>query len=327
VAGYIKVIPDSGLVQIYDKLPGGEMMAQIRHMDLRGRGLKDGDYLQYGQPMGIQAGMGGGHVRKYPTHVHIDFNVAHLDKFDLYLRDIDTGVITTDRYPSHTQNAHAPSETPVPAGQGYLDAQQVQHMLNKLGYRDGHGHSLVIDGEVGMRTRDALSAFQHAHHLKADGHTDTPTLKALLRAEHTPSPVDPCHRDHALYRQVLDGVHMVDRAMGRTPDAASQQMAASLTLLAKENGLKRVDHVVFNEGNAQVRKGENVFIVQGRIDDPAHLRAHMKTQLAAETPVTDIFHKIETFNLREQHEQSMAHARQEMLHAPITQHARQSLGL
>jgi hypothetical protein len=197
--------------------------------------------------------------------------------------------------------------------------------LNKLGYRDGRGHSLVTDGEVGTRARDALLAFQHAHHLKPDGLADMAMLNELRSAEHTPSLVDPCHQDHELYLQVLDAVHVLDHTLGRTPDATSQQMAASLTLLAKENGLKRVDHVVLNEGNAHVRKSENVFIVQGRIDDPAHLRAHMKTQLATETPVTDAFHKIETFNLREQHEQSIAHAPQGMLHAPVTQRAPHSL--
>lgn len=327
VAGYIKVIPDSGLVQIYDKLPGGEMMAQVRHMDLRGRGLKDGDYLQYGQAMGIQAGMGGGHVRKYPTHVHIDFNVAHLDKFDRYLRDIDTGAITTDHYPNHTQNANAPAANPAPTGHAdqVLDTQRVQHLLNKLGYRDRQGHSLVIDGEVGMRTQDALSAFHHAHHLKPDGLSDMATLNALRRAEHAPSPVDPCHRDHALYRQTLNGVHILDKTLGRTPDAASQQMAASLTLLAKENGLKRVDHVVLNEGNAQVDKGENVFIVQGRIDDPAHLRAHTKTQLAAQTPVVDSFRKIEVFNLHESHEQGITNLQHGTQQVSVGQHASPSM--
>ncbi len=257
----------------------------------------------------------------------MDISEHYLGEFERYLRAIDTGVITTDRYPHSTQNAHSPSPSPspVPADHSKLDVRQLQHGLNKLNYRDRQGHSLVIDGEIGIRTREAISAFQVAHHLKADGHADMPTLNALRRAEHTPSPVDPCHRHHELYRQVLDGVHILDQTLGRTPNAESQQMVASLTLLAMENGLKHVDHVVISRSNDHVREGENVFVVQGRLDDPAHLRGHMKTQLAAQTPVVDSFRQIEVFNVRESHEQGMTNLQHGAQQAQVAHHAPPSM--
>lgn len=65
--------------------------------------------------------------------------------------------------------------------------------------------------------------------------------------------------------------------MGRTPDMASDAMAASLFALARENGLQRVDHVVLSVDSGQVRKGENVFVVQGGLTDVHNRVAHMKT--------------------------------------------------
>lgn len=62
-------------------------------------------------------------------------------------------------------------------------------------------------------------------------------------------------------------------------------MSAGLACLARENGLTRIDHVVLSNQTERSRQGENVFVVQGQLDDPAHLRAHMTTQLATATPV------------------------------------------
>src|SRR3546814_10024735 len=73
-------------------------------------------------------------------------------------------------------------------------------------------------------------------------------------------------------------------------------MIASLARLARENGLERIDHVVLSGQAERLRPGENVFVVQGRLDDPAHLRAHMKTQLAVDTPAADSFRELQAFD-------------------------------
>lgn len=64
--------------------------------------------------------------------------------------------------------------------------------------------------------------------------------------------------------------------------------------------MTRVDHVVFSTRTGQVAAGENVFVVQGRLDDPAHLRAHMKTEEATRTPESVSFAKVEALNERAQ---------------------------
>jgi hypothetical protein len=54
-------------------------------------------------------------------------------------------------------------------------------------------------------------------------------------------------------------------------------MTASLFALARENGLERVDHVVLSVDSGQVKKGENVFVVQGGLTDVHNRVAYMKT--------------------------------------------------
>ncbi|ALN89589.1 XVIPCD domain-containing protein [Lysobacter gummosus] len=113
-----------------------------------------------------------------------------------------------------------------------------------------------------------------------------------------PIPGQQAHPDHGLYSQIATQVRQQDQQHGRHWDEASERMTASLLALAKENGLSQVDHVVFSIKNEHVAAGENVFVVQGRLDDPAHLRAHMKTDEAARTPEAASFEKVEAINER-----------------------------
>lgn len=80
-------------------------------------------------------------------------------------------------------------------------------------------------------------------------------------------------------------------------------MIASLACLARENGFRRINHVLLSEQNERDRRGEHVFIVQGRMDDPAHLRTYMKTDVAVQTPVGESFQRLEQLDrqLAEQH--------------------------
>lgn len=98
------------------------------------------------------------------------------------------------------------------------------------------------------------------------------------------SPTHPGHPDHRLYEQIREGVVELDARHGRTPDAMSERLTGSLLVLAKDNGLDRVDHVVLSQATADARSGQNVFVVQGEMGDPAQLRAGMSTQQAVSTP-------------------------------------------
>lgn len=98
-------------------------------------------------------------------------------------------------------------------------------------------------------------------------------------------PSDPHHPHHALYTGCAAGVDALDRQLGRAPDARSDRMAASLAALAARSGFERVDHVVLSISSGDVLAGQNVFVVQGALHDPAHRRAHLPTDVAVTTPI------------------------------------------
>ncbi|MDV2453616.1 XVIPCD domain-containing protein [Xanthomonas hortorum] len=112
------------------------------------------------------------------------------------------------------------------------------------------------------------------------------------------TPADAGHPDHAMHQQIRGRVEQLDAANGRTFDATSERMTASLLTLAKDNGLTRVDHVLLNEKTKDVPAAQTLFVVQGEPQDPAKLRAHMPTMEAAQRPLQESFAQLETVNQR-----------------------------
>jgi putative chitinase len=163
-----------------------------------------------------------------------------------------------------------------------FDVLHLQRELTRLGYRDAHGHVLKADGDFGDRTKEAVQAFQRAHGIDPIGIVGPQTRAALRQAEQRPTPVDPAHPDHALHRQSMTAVQRLDASLGHHRDANSERLEASVTRLAKENGLTRIDHVVLG-------KNGNVFVVEGGLDDPARRVAHMPVQAAVATPAAESF--------------------------------------
>ena len=115
-------------------------------------------------------------------------------------------------------------------------------------------------------------------------------------------PTQAAHPDYKLHQQSSDAVRKLDESMGRTTDAHSDRMAASLTVLAKQEGMQRIDNVVLSRGNGVVKTGENVIVVQGKLEDPSHSRAHMNTQQAISTPVVESFKQLDTLNTQQKPE-------------------------
>ncbi|WP_355604276.1 DUF6696 domain-containing protein [Xanthomonas cannabis] len=66
--------------------------------------------------------------------------------------------------------------------------------------------------------------------------------------------------------------------LGLRDDTAFINTAASVAARAGSDGLQRIDHLVPN------RNGDSLIAVQGRMDDPAHLRSHVQTASAAHEP-------------------------------------------
>lgn len=176
------------------------------------------------------------------------------------------------------------------------DNRHLQELLNQHGYRDASGHPLTVDGNYGARTRHAVEAFQREQHLKVDGIAGSNTLHRLEALTHAqtsaghamPSaPVhatpprlnDPSHPDHALYQQALRGVHLLDAQQQRTTDQQSENLAASLAVAARRDGMNRIDHVVLSDD------GSRTFAVQGDTHSLFKQLAHVQTQPAVNTTV------------------------------------------
>ncbi|MEA9753372.1 XVIPCD domain-containing protein [Xanthomonas campestris pv. raphani] len=118
------------------------------------------------------------------------------------------------------------------------------------------------------------------------------------------TPAEAGHPDHAMHQQIRGKVEQLDAANGRTFDATSERVTASLLTLAKHSGLSRVDHVLLSERTKDSPTAQTMFVVQGDPKDPAMLRAHMPTADAAQRPVQESFTQLESVNQRLAHERA-----------------------
>ncbi|MFL0350126.1 XVIPCD domain-containing protein [Stenotrophomonas lactitubi] len=108
------------------------------------------------------------------------------------------------------------------------------------------------------------------------------------------TPMQPGHPDHPLYQQIRDGVAALDAKHGRSFDATSERMTASLLVLAKDNGLDRVDHVIASNATGHRPAGYTLFVVQGEPSTSAHLHADIATEQAANTSVEASMQQLDT---------------------------------
>jgi len=67
------------------------------------------------------------------------------------------------------------------------------------------------------------------------------------------------HGNDPLLSQIHQGVARLDAERGRSFDATSENISASLYALAKANGLTRVDHVLLSDRTAQADVAQNIF--------------------------------------------------------------------
>ncbi|WP_295568418.1 XVIPCD domain-containing protein [uncultured Stenotrophomonas sp.] len=132
-------------------------------------------------------------------------------------------------------------------------------------------------------------------------------------------PTQPGHPDHALYQQIREGVEALDAKHGRSFDEVSERMAASLLVLAKDNDLERVDHVLVSNATHEHPAGHTLFVVQGEPSNPAHQRAAMPTELAAQTSVEESLQQFDSVS-REAHQRALANQMDQQLEDQRVQH-------
>lgn len=63
---------------------------------------------------------------------------------------------------------------------------------------------------------------------------------------------DPSHPDHAFFQRTRGHVHALDRALGRTPDQHSDQIASMLTVQARADGLHRIDRIALSDDGSKL---------------------------------------------------------------------------
>ena len=132
-------------------------------------------------------------------------------------------------------------------------------------------------------------------------------------------PSDPAHPAHALYVQVREQVEKLDERLGRTYDENSERLTDSLMVLAKENGLQRVDHVVLSNQVGDKAPGHNVFVVQGELDNPAHRRVAMPTEQAVTTPHEESMAKLDVLLQQDAEQEQQVNQQRQQEHDNMQQ--------
>ncbi|HIE5513207.1 TPA: XVIPCD domain-containing protein [Stenotrophomonas maltophilia] len=132
-------------------------------------------------------------------------------------------------------------------------------------------------------------------------------------------PTQPGHPDHALYQQIREGVEALDAKHGRSFDEVSERMTASLLVLVKDNDLERVDHVLVSNATREHPAGHTLFVVQGEPSNPAHQRAAMPTEMAAQTSVEESLQQFDSVS-REAHQRALANQMDQQLEDQRVQH-------
>jgi predicted ABC-type ATPase len=202
------------------------------------------------------------------------------------------------------------------------DGRTYQHRQDGQWLHDGYIHDSLAEGNIRDELNETFSQIQAIQKQDApvpdspvpEPVDDPAEREALQPTPTTPAtPTQPGHPDHPLYQQVRDGVAALDARHGRSFDATSERMTASLLVLAKDNGLDRVDHVLLSNATAHEQAGHTLFVVQGEPGNPAHQRASMPTIQAAQTPVDESMQQFEVVS-REHDQRAQVQQRAQQMH-------------
>lgn len=104
------------------------------------------------------------------------------------------------------------------------------------------------------------------------------------------------HPDHPMHEKIKTGVQSIYSQQAMPFDEAGDRTVAASLANAKQSGLERADHVVAGNG---AKSGIDIFVVQGDLQDPTHLRAQVNTEVAAKVPIEESFQKVDAINQRQ----------------------------
>ncbi|SOT98901.1 XVIPCD domain-containing protein [Xanthomonas arboricola] len=103
-------------------------------------------------------------------------------------------------------------------------------------------------------------------------------MDSVMKAQEMQSPGQVQGAGSQLFNDAVVRLDGQRERLGLRDDTAFLNTAASVAARASSDGLQRIDHLVPN------RDGDSLIAVQGRMDDPAHLRSHVQTASAANEP-------------------------------------------
>lgn len=128
----------------------------------------------------------------------------------------------------------------------------------------------------------------------------TPSVHVAAEPEHRLTP-----EDRVLLGRIRQCMHGLDRAHNRAFDEASEQACWAFLPLAKERGITDPQHAVVSIAGPNTKAGEYLFLVQGALDNPAHLRTQMKTMDAMRAPIESSLARVEQLSQEQTRRQAM----------------------
>ncbi|PPT70598.1 XVIPCD domain-containing protein [Xanthomonas arboricola] len=126
-------------------------------------------------------------------------------------------------------------------------------------------------------------------------------MDSVMKAQEMQSPGQAQGAGSQLFNDAVVRLDGQRERLGLRDDTAFLNTAASVAARASSDGLQRIDHLVPN------RDGDSLIAVQGRMDDPAHLRSHVQTASAANEPAHGNVDQLQQHN----QQQSQQSAQQE----------------
>ncbi|MCC4608636.1 XVIPCD domain-containing protein [Xanthomonas campestris] len=215
------------------------------------------------------------------AHEGMPGNPANREAMDLYNNQVGRGIAAAHPGASKEQLAQLVGDA---LKEGKLILMDHE---GKLAWSDQ-----VNVGQHGLSPKEAIQPYLQTPAVVPAAPRTSGFFGAAGPTDNAPTPDQPGHPRYALHQQCLAGVAALGNQVGTESNEKTACMTASLTNLAVANGLQRVDHVMLSEQGKHANQAQHVFIVQGELSDPAHLRAQMPAAQAIATPVETSFREL-----------------------------------
>ncbi|CAD0341861.1 XVIPCD domain-containing protein [Xanthomonas hortorum] len=142
-------------------------------------------------------------------------------------------------------------------------------------------------------------------------------MESVIKAQDMQSPRQAqgttLHTGSQLFNDAVVQLDSQRERLGLRDDTAFLNTAASVAARASSDGLQRIDHLVPS------REGDSLFAVQGRMDDPAHLRSQVQTAAAANEPAQGNVGQLRQHNQQQAQFQSQPPSPQQEEHRRLIQ--------